>query len=330
MASATVHESEGQIRDQLLDRRQRLQTVIADAPDALPLSQLLEEVDATLARIELGTFGLCDVCHDPIETGRIHADPLARACLGCLTATEQRALERDLDLAGHVQRSLLPPAALRVDGWEAGYHYQPAGSASGDFVDLIPLDSGELVFLIGDVSGKGLAASLLMTHLHAIVRSLIAVRLPFSELVERANRIFYESVGGQGYATLVCGKANRAGEIELSNAGHCPPLWLRDGAAITLPPTSVPVGLFASAPFPTMRATLGVGETLLVYTDGVTETLDAAGREYGQERLVRAIRGRHTVPIPDLMSGCLTDLARFRGDGPRRDDLTLFALRRWL
>ena len=330
MASATAYDTEGQVRDQLLDRRQRLQAVIADAPDAAPLAQLLEEVDATLARIEHGSFGLCDVCHDPIESRRMHADPLARTCLDCLTATEQRALEQDLDLAGHVQRRLLPPAALRVDGWEAGYHYQPAGSASGDFVDLIPLESGELIFLIGDVSGKGLAASLLMTHLHAIVRSLIAVGLPFSELIERANRIFYENVGGQGYATLVCGKANRDGEIELSNAGHCPPLWLSKGAAITLPATSVPIGLFAAAPFPTMRATLGVGETLIVYTDGITETMDAAGREYGQERLVRALCGRHSVPIADLVSGCLADLARFRGDGRRRDDLTLFALRRGL
>ncbi len=212
MAPAMAYDTEGQIRDQLLDRRQRLHAVIADAPDAAPLAQLLEEVDATLARLEHGTFGLCDLCHDPIESTRIHADPLARTCLDCLTATEQRALERDLDLAGHVQRRLLPPAALRVDGWEAGYHYQPAGSASGDFVDLIPLESGELIFL---------------------------------------------------------------------------------------------------------------------NTDGITETLDAVGREYGQERLVRAIGGRHSVPIADLMSSCLTDLARFRGDGRRGDDLTLFALRRW-
>ena len=315
-------------RHQLLERRERLEAVIPAAPDAQSLSRLLAEVDAALGRIEQGSFGVCDVCDGTVESDRLASDPLLRTCLSCLTAAEQHALERDLDLAGHVQRTLLPPMALQINGWEAAYRYQPAGLTSGDYIDLLPLDSGELIFLIGDVSGKGVAASLLMSHLHATVRSLIAMRLPFGELMDRANRIFYDSVCGDQYATLLCGKAGRNGEVELSNAGHCPPIVLRGASAFTLPPTSVPGGLFANPPFPTTRLTLGVGDTLLLYTDGVTEMVDAAGREFGRDRLVAAAARAERGPVADAIAGAAAEFERFRGTNPRTDDLTLFALRR--
>src|SRR5207302_8414323 len=247
METALAGDADLHARDQLRNRRERLERVIADAPDGQRLARLLEEVDAALGRLDRGTFGVCDICEGTVETDRLAVDPLVRTCLDCLTAAEQRALERDLDLAGHVQRTLLPPEHFEVDGWEASYRYQPAGSASGDYIDLLPLESGELMFLIGDVSGKGVAASLLMTHVHATLRGLVAMRLPFTDLMERANRIFYSSVGGSQYATLLCGKASPGGELELSNAGHCPPILVCDGGAIALPPTSVPIGLFANA-----------------------------------------------------------------------------------
>jgi phosphoserine phosphatase RsbU/P len=328
METALATHSTVHARHQLLERRERLEAVIPEASDPQSLARLLEEVDAALGRIERGAFGVCDVCDGIVESERLASDPLLRTCLSCLTAAEQHALERDLDLAGHVQRTLLPPTALQVNGWEAAYRYQPAGLASGDYIDLLPLDSGELVFLIGDVSGKGVAASLLMSHLHATVRSLIAMGLPFGELMERANRIFYDSVCGDQYATLLCGKAGRDGQIELSNAGHCPPVVLRGSAAFTLPPTSLPVGLFANPPFPTSRLTLDVGDTLLLYTDGVTEAADAAGREFGRDRLVAAATRAEPVRVADAVAGAVDDLERFRGSNPRTDDMTLFALRR--
>jgi len=328
METAFSIVSTDHVRHQLLDRRQRLEAVIPEAPEAQSLERLLQEVDAALGRIERGTFGVCDVCDGTVESDRLAADPLLHTCLSCLTAAEQHALERDLDLAGHVQRTLLPPATLTIDGWDAAYRYRPAGLASGDYIDLLPLDSGELVFLIGDVSGKGVAASLLMSHLHATIRSLIAMGLPFAELMDRANRIFYDSVCGDQYATLLCGKASPGGRVELSNAGHCPPIVLRGTTAFTLPPTSVPVGLFASPPFPTTTLTLGVNEMLLLHTDGVTEAVDTAGREFGRDRLVTAAARTNGASPAEIVAAAFDEVERFRGSAARVDDVTLFALRR--
>lgn len=316
------------VRSQLLDRRHHLERIIPEMPDAHPLVQLLGEVDRALAKIDAGTFGTCEVCHTAVEAERLAVDPLARTCLGCMSDAQKRALERDLDLAGRVQRLLLPPPIVRSEGWEAAYVYQPAAAASGDYVDLVPLDSGELLFVVGDVSGKGLAASLLMTHLHATIRSLVALRLPFDELLARTNRMFYESVGANQYATLLCGKAGLNGEIAIVNAGHCPPVVLGNGRAAVVPPTSVPIGLFADAPFPGERVTLAPGETLMVYTDGVSEAVDAAGREYGPERLIVAAARQMDLAPAQIVDGCAADLDRFRGTADRRDDVTIFALRR--
>jgi len=315
-------------RLQLLERRERLETVMTQAPDATALARLLADVDAALGRIEGGTFGICDVCQSTVEPARLAADPLIRTCLDCMSAAEHRALERDLDLARDVQRRLLPPASFQVEGWDGHYRYEPAGTASGDYVDLLPLDSGELLFLIGDVSGKGVAASLLMTHLHAIFRSLVSLQLPFAELMQRANRIFYDSVGGTQYATLLCGKASPCGDIELANAGHCPPILLQRQTAATLPPTSVPLGLFAHSPFPTLRLSLAVGDSLLMYTDGITEAVDARGSEYGRSRLIAAADYRDGASAADVVARCVADVEQFRADPRRRDDVTVFVLRR--
>jgi sigma-B regulation protein RsbU (phosphoserine phosphatase) len=181
------------LNQRLLDRRQRLQTAISEFKETTHLVRLLEEVDSALQRMDKGSYGLCEVCHEPIEEERLMADPLMRNCLDHLTSDQQRALEQDLDLASRIQTQLLPHKSLRFDGWEAYYHYEPAGPVSGDYCDLVSSETerGDIFFLLGDVSGKGVAASILMAHLHAMFRSLIAVGLSANQLVERANRIFW-------------------------------------------------------------------------------------------------------------------------------------------
>src|SRR5574340_888423 len=190
------------IRAILLDRRARLESARTTVAGSDDLTRLLREVDGALDRMERGTYGLCEECHDPIERDRLLADPLTRVCLDHLDARQRRALEHDLEMAPRIQAGLLPPRHVAAAGWEAHYYYQPAGAVSGDYCDAVPLDDG-FFFLTADVSGKGLSAALLMTHLHAVYRSLLPLGLPLPELMARANRVFCDSTLATHYATLV-------------------------------------------------------------------------------------------------------------------------------
>jgi len=316
-------------RGQLLDRRQKLGAALAEFKDQ-HLIHLLHEVDAALERMDQGSYGLCEVCREPIETERLMADPLVCACLDHLSSDELRALERDLDLASRIQRTLLPKQHLRFDGWEVCYHYEPASLVSGDYCDVVQPENGggDFFFFLGDVSGKGVAASMLMAHLHAIFRSLLAVGLPVNQLVEQANRIFCESTMSAQYATVVCGRAGRAGEIEISNAGHCPPLLVRGGEVTSLEATGLPIGLFCNGPYSVKKVQLAPGDNLLLYTDGLSEAQNRFKAEYGAGRLTRLLGDRHTHPPQALINACLEDLAVFRSGAPKTDDLTIMVIRR--
>lgn len=316
------------LREQLLDRRGRVEQAAAAAPAAPPdLRRLLQEIDAALQRMDLGTFGRCETCADPIEPERLLADPLTRFCLDHLTRNEQRALQQDLDLAARIQRELLPKLDAPLPGWEVAYHYRPAGPVSGDYCDLIR-SNGDAYFLVGDVAGKGVAAAMLMSHLSAMLRTLVSIDLPLEQLMERASRVFCESTLPTHYATLVCGRASRSGAIEVLNAGHPPPLVLRRDGLERLDATGLPIGMFCSERFASRTVQLAPGDTLLFYTDGLVEAESPAGDDYGIDRLC-ALGGTLAALAPDqIVERCARDLAAFRGARPMADDVTIMAVRR--
>jgi len=317
-------------RDGLLERRRKVQQAIDLGGDAARFGHLLTDIDTALARLESEMFGICEACDEPIEIERLAGNPLLRTCLDHLTADERRALEDDLELAARIQGRLLPERRLAVSGWEANYQYVPAGAVGGDYCDLVPAvqNGGGFYFLLGDVAGKGLSASLLMASLRAIVRTLVEAGLPVSTLVERANRLFCETALPQHYATLVCGKASATGEIEICNAGHPPPLLARGAEVSRLGATGLPIGMFSSGDYPARKFTLGPGETLLLYTDGLSESRGPSGEEYGVDRLVATLSKRRDLAPGDLVAACLEDAAAFRTGVARADDLTVLAIRR--
>lgn len=311
------------LREQLLDRRRKLEG--AAAIDGV--ARLLAEVDAALRRMDAGTFGLCETCHDPVEADRLLADPLTRFCLDHLSASEQRALEHDLALALRIQRELLPKPDATFDGWDIVYHYQPAGPVSGDYCDLIGGDDGDLYVLVGDVAGKGVAAAMLMSHLSAMLRTLISIRLPLGQLMERASRVFCESTLPMHYATLVCGRAARSGELEICNAGHPPPLLVQRGRVTRIDATGLPVGMFCSERFTSHTLHLGPGDVMLLYTDGLPETQNTNGEAYGIDR-ISALAGTIASGPKAIIDACIRDLTTFRGTPGSADDLTILAVRR--
>jgi sigma-B regulation protein RsbU (phosphoserine phosphatase) len=206
--SAVMQATIPDLRTELINWQQRLETTANSSDGRFQLSGLLREVQAAIENLTRAeSYGVCQVCHDLIGQTAMNADPLARFCLSCLTPQQLSELEQDLDRAWLIQGETLPKQNLKFNGWEVAHHYQPAGPVSGDYCDLVVTDSGDLYFMIGDVSGKGIAASFLMSRLHAIFRSLIGTGLTVSELVERANGVFAETTMRPYYATLVCGKA---------------------------------------------------------------------------------------------------------------------------
>lgn len=318
------------LREELLLRKKRLKEAISQSKSTETLVHLLNEVDVALEKMAKGTYGLCETCHEPIENERLMVDSFIRNCIDHLTNEEKRVLEFDLDLAYQIQNTLLPKQNLVVEGWTTTYYYEAAGPVSGDYCDLmIPEEKDRsLLFLLGDVTGKGIAASILMSNLHAIFRSLMKGNPSVKQLLEQANRLFCEGTMSTHFATLACGIANPAGEIEICNAGHCPPILVRENNIEPLPTTGLPLGMFCTGNYSTEKIKLAPGESLFLYSDGLSEARNKSNIQYGEMRLFDLLSKSLSSSPQELVDSCLEDLANFRAGTPKLDDLTMMVIRR--
>jgi len=322
--------SEPYLRTQLEKRREELKSACKETASEAPFIELLHEVDAAIDRIDEGTYGICVECHEPVEQERLLADPLVRLCLDHLSNDEKRALERDLELASSIQRSLLPGRDVHLVGWNIQYEYKPAGLVSGDYCDLISPagGDGQPIFLLGDVAGKGVAAALLMSHMHAMFHSLASAGQPLDRLLESANRVFGESTTAGQYATLICGRLGRSGEVELASAGHFPALHVSKQRVQEVGSTGLPLGMFSTSRYAVRRVQLDPDESLLLFTDGILEARDSNGREYGIPQLSRFAAERHDWATRELLSACMNDVATHATGVRQADDQTLMVIRR--
>ncbi|HWF03074.1 MAG TPA: SpoIIE family protein phosphatase [Candidatus Angelobacter sp.] len=322
------------LRDQLTSRRQKLETAVArsamarntlEKTQTANLLQLLEQVDRALERMDRGAFGICEVCHTSVEAERLFSDPLTAICLECLNPAEARALEQDLHLAARIQAGLLPRRDFSSSGWKVAYHYEPAGQVSGDYCDLVP-HGDDLFFMVGDVSGKGVAAAMLMSNLHALFRVLIPTGLPLEQLVERANRLFCESTLPTQYATLIVGKADAFGNVEICNGGHPAPFHMGQHGVTPIEASTVPIGLFSDQKFFSTTLRTSPGDSLVIYTDGISEAENPDGTEYGSASLDTLLNSCRELPSRELVDRCLKEVMAFRAGSPRMDDQALMVL----
>jgi sigma-B regulation protein RsbU (phosphoserine phosphatase) len=324
--SATIRSTAPDLRSELINWRERLESASFASQDNIELSGLLREVRSAIERLSAPeSYGVCQVCHDLIGQAAMNADPLAKACLSCLSPEQLAELDDDLGRAWLIQGEFLPKQDFNFNGWKVSYYYEPAGRLSGDYCDLVSTDAGDLYFLIGDVAGKGVAASLLMSRLHAIFRSLITARLPVNELVARANHLFADTTMRPYYATLVCGRASARGDIEICNAGHCPPLLLRGQVVTSIAATGLPVGMFCQERYETVSFNLKRNDRLLLYTDGLTEARNAATEEYGG-RLKNTLGDCADLPAAKVVNRLVEDMREFSSGNALNDDLTVMAI----
>lgn len=235
--------------------------------------------------------------------------------------------DRSVTTAGHLQRMLLPPSPFTANGWTAVHHFEPAGSLSGDYVDLVPFGD-RLYFMLGDASGKGAAASLVMAQVHAMFRTLIPFELSLDDLMARASGLLCSNSLPSQYATLVSGYVTTGGDVVIANAGHPPPLVIAGERHTDVEATGVPMGLFCESQFSATRLTFAPGDTLLVYSDGLTEARDSSDEEYGAPRVERVATVAAQQSVENLVAAAVRDQASFRAGCPNTDDVTVLAIRR--
>jgi sigma-B regulation protein RsbU (phosphoserine phosphatase) len=242
----------------------------------------------------------------------------------------ERRTSQELRIADDVQRRLLPATAVSLSTLECAGHCTQARAVGGDYYDFLDLGDGQLGLVLADVSGKGLYAALLMASLRASLRSLSAGwgsrELPL--LMQRLNRSFGESTGGSHYATVFLGLYDdRSRQWSYVDCGHCPPVVLRaDGSVIRLAVTGVAVGLFEQWTGTSEQIALGPGDVLAVFSDGVTEAIDAGDEEFGEGRLVEALRTHRGRPLPEVVDAVIGQVRQFDGR-EQYDDMTLVLAR---
>lgn len=251
---------------------------------------------------------------------------------------QRQQLEAELEIAREVQGRLFPASPPELGDLEVLGVCRPARAVSGDFFDYVQLDDGRLVISFGDVSGKGISAALVMASLHSIVRTQVALlssggsqglERAASLVVERANLQLCEGTAPEKFSTLFFGAYDpNSGTLTYSNAGHLPPLLLRDGEIRSLEINGMIVGAFPHAEYSAASLALKSGDTLVAYTDGVTEPENAQGEEYGEERLRQAVSCRAGRALQSVIEDVMDDVVRWTGDSTLQDDMTMLVLRR--
>jgi hypothetical protein len=243
---------------------------------------------------------------------------------------KDKLLVRDEIEAGRaVQLALLPEDHPLLPGWRLWLWSRPANDVGGDLADSLWIEPTRLGLALGDVAGKGLGAALLMAKLQATVRAIAPDHLSLAELGARINRIVCRDCDPTRFATLVYAEIEaESGQIRLLNAGHPPPVLIRREEIETLPPVALPIGLVPDALYVEQRTEIASGETMILYSDGVTEACDRGGDFYGEERLYALLPSLRGLPADEVGRGIMADVDRFVGDARISDDLSLVIIER--
>jgi sigma-B regulation protein RsbU (phosphoserine phosphatase) len=272
--------------------------------------------------VEAMRRGACDFVQKPWDNNRLLATIRKQA-----EAVRRRKSE--LEIAANVQQKLFPRKLRRLESLDYAGHCMPAREVGGDYYDFLEVPGRSLGFVLGDVSGKGVPAALLMANLQACFRSQAPNSLlrP-AELLATVNRHFFDSTAAERFATLVFAIYDDATRrIRYVNCAHCPPLLLRaTGELEILDSTATMLGAFHHWNCAEASTTLNPGDTMLLYSDGVTEAGADGGEEFGQDRLIHTLRVNQAQPAEALVQAIVEDVNEFSG-AARSDDVTVVALR---
>jgi sigma-B regulation protein RsbU (phosphoserine phosphatase) len=243
---------------------------------------------------------------------------------------QERLLARDLEQAAEIQRGFLPAQAPQAPGLDLSGHNAPCRTVGGDYFDFFPYPSGRVAMVLGDVSGKGMPASLLMMQFQARVQLLTEEPESLASVVTRLNRLTATNLPSNRFITFfMCLLDGTTGELVFANAGHNPPLLMRaNGGAEWLEAGGCPLGIMSIMKYDESRERLAPGDVLVVFSDGVTDAANPQGDEFGEARLAQVVsdhRGETSASILDAVNRAIADWA---AGTPLPDDLTLLVARR--
>lgn len=248
-------------------------------------------------------------------------------------SSEYRAIRRDLEGAKQVQESFFPPSNISIPCIGSETFYQPAYGLGGDYYDILQLQGGRWGIAIGDVSGKGISAALIMASLHATLRAqAFHPHSDPSALIGQVNRLVHDSSPPDFFVSLFYAEYEPATRIlQYVNAGHLPPIVIRSRKGRTqafyLKSTDVPVGISQRSKFPAAAFQLHIDDLVVAYTDGITEVENRAREMYGIPRLERLLRSSSGAPAEKVIDLILEEVSAFADGQPQRDDITLVVMR---
>lgn len=310
-----------------------LLTIVAIPIEKLPV---IAAVDVTITSEESDLLGVLyldsrspstafsDIDREVLRTLTREAANVIENARLFASSRDKARLDHEIEIASQIQRELLPKTFpqtphIAVTGSTLACH-----SVGGDCFDVVALGGGRFGFFVGDVAGKGIAASLLATLLQGVFYTTAALDIPLAEVTQRVNQFLCERSSDDRYATLFYGVLDPAGNLEYINAGHVPPLVRRaSGDVAELNSSNFPVGMFAEAEFKSERITLGAGDYLVIYSDGVSEAKNMKEDMFEQARLDALMRGFSGATVEELAETIRSKVREFTGGAPQADDITM-------
>jgi sigma-B regulation protein RsbU (phosphoserine phosphatase) len=297
--------------------------------DEQAVQQHLAVIDDAISKAENKTLGLCEVCHDYVETSRLEMDFTASVCIEHYSDEQRRQLESELELSRKLQKALLPQEAPHIHGLQLAAFSQPAQIVGGDYFDFFHFNDASHGLAIADVMGKGLPASMLMASLQSSLRILVPENDSPAAVVRRLNKLFCHNIHLIRFITLFLGQYDSQSRVlKYCNAGHNPPLVIRQANGKTaishwLKPTGAAIGLAESFNFSTGVMELAPGDVLVLYTDGVTEAMNSKEEQFGENRLEEIVRNNVGLSPQDLIKEIRRQVNDFTDNKRYSDDLTL-------
>jgi sigma-B regulation protein RsbU (phosphoserine phosphatase) len=238
-------------------------------------------------------------------------------------------MKEELRLAATIQSELLPKEPPAMPGYDIAGSSVPAQLVGGDYFDFIPINEKQLAIILGDVSGKGLPASLLMANLQATLRGQALLGASAKECVQRSNRLLYQSTSSEKFVTLFYGILDAEQKMLLySNAGHDAPYVLRkDGETLRLGEGGLVLSIVEDFPYEEQSVPLGEGDVLVIYSDGISEAINPAQEQFGEGRISTVIEAHRSESASKIMSEIIAAVKAHAGAAPQMDDMTLVVVK---